>query len=127
MNEELLNEFMTILKEKNIDVENLLDMPSQEKNETKSEDEKKNQNSENKEKNYTGSNSSNPFENLDINTLLKLKSILDKYKNSTSNDANLLIALKPYMKKSRQCKIDKYAQMLKMAEIIKNLRLFGGD
>ncbi len=127
MNEELLNEFVSILKEKNIDVENLLDMPTPEKNETKIEDEKKNQNSENKEKKYTESNSSNPFENLDINTILKLKSILDKYKNSTSNDANLLIALKPYMKKSRQYKIDKYAQMLKMAEIIKNLGLFGGD
>ena len=123
MNEELLNEFSSILKEKNIDITDLLSSMNSTNNSSENNDNNKS-NFEKKESNT--SNSSIP-DSLDISTILKLKTIFEKYKSNDSKNVQLLMALKPFMKESRKAKIDQYAKMLKFAEILENIDLFGGD
>lgn len=123
MNEELLNEFSSILKEKNIDINDLLSSMNSTNNSSENNDNNKS-NFEKKENNT--SNSSIP-DSLDISTILKLKTIFEKYKSNDSKNVQLLMALKPFMKESRKAKIDQYAKMLKFAEILENIDLFGGD
>jgi len=68
---------------------------------------------------------SNPFENIDFNTIFKIKNIM----NSQTNDSrtNLLLALKPYLKETRKNKIDTYIKLINMGKILENLDLSGGD
>lgn len=78
----------------------------------------------------SSSNDSSSFEstsanNIDINTMLKIKEIMDKI-NSSHNDkrSNLLLALKPYLRESRQTKLDQYMKLLNMAPL---LEMFKND
>ncbi len=74
------------------------------------------------------SNSDDSNSNIDINTILKIKEIMDKI-NSTHNDkrSNLLLALKPYLRKSRQSKLDQYMKLLNMAPLLEIFKNNGGD
>ena len=76
----------------------------------------------------TSSNSDGLHSNIDINTFLKMKEIMDKI-NSTHNDkrSNLLLALKPYLRKSRQSKLDQYMKLLNMAPLLEIFKNNGGD
>lgn len=76
----------------------------------------------------TSSNSDGLHSNIDINTILKMKEIIDKI-NSTHNDkrSNLLLALKPYLRKSRQSKLDQYMKLLNMAPLLEIFKNNGGD
>ena len=71
-------------------------------------------------------NSSSP--GIDINTLLKMKSIMDKI-GSNKNDprANLLLSLKPYLKESRKAKIEQYIQLFHMTKIMEAFSENGGE
>ena len=62
---------------------------------------------------------------IDIETILKMKSIMDKM-NSKKNDSRsmLLQSLRPYLKESRRNKLDQYIQMSKIIDI---LPLLGGE
>ena len=68
--------------------------------------------------NTTNTNNSTASSEIDIETIMKIKSIIDKM-NSSNNDprGNLLQSLKPYMRQSRQENIDKYANLLKLADL----------
>lgn len=72
-----------------------------------------------------GSNSSPEF---DINTMLKMKSIIDAM-NKEKNDprANLLNSLKPYLKESRKEKVDQYIQLFNMGKVFEILNPLGGE
>lgn len=62
---------------------------------------------------------------IDMDTILKMKSIMDKI--NAKNDkpsSKLLYDLKPFLNESKQSKIDKYVKMDKMVEL---LPLIGGD
>lgn len=76
----------------------------------------------------TSSNSDDSHSSIDINTILKTKEIMDKI-NSTHNDkrSNLLLALKPYLRKSRQSKLDQYMKLLNMAPLLEIFKNNGGD
>ena len=74
--------------------------------------------------NNDSNNSSASFENLDFNTIAKLKSIMDSLNSKDNPNSNLLYSLKPYLRKSRQDKLDQYINMLKVAQISK---MFKGD
>lgn len=76
----------------------------------------------------TSSNSDDSHSSIDINTILKMKEIMDKI-NSTHNDkrSNLLLALKPYLRKSRQSKLDQYMKLLNMAPLLEIFKYNGGD
>lgn len=54
---------------------------------------------------------------LDFDTILKLKSIMEKFNKKDDPRTNLLHSLKPYLRESRQKKIDEYANFLKIASL----------
>ena len=69
----------------------------------------------------TNSNSDelNNFSNIDFNTILKIKSIMENLNTSNNQDSKLLYSLKPYLRKSRQAKIDQYINILKITQLSK--------
>lgn len=71
------------------------------------------------------STSSSKSPDIDMDTILKMQSIMDKI--NAKNDkpsSKLLYDLKPFLNESKQNKIDKYVKMDKMVEL---LPLIGGD
>lgn len=81
--------------------------------------------------NSKDSNSSNNSESkgsfsdsIDIETIMKMKSIMDKMNISDSPRSKLLLSLKPYLKDNKKEKIDQYIQLSKIIEL---LPLIGGD
>lgn len=57
--------------------------------------------------------------NIDFETILKIKTIMEKM-NSNQNDprSNLLLSLKPYLKESKRNKVDQYIQLLNISKIL---------
>ena len=61
--------------------------------------------------------------NIDFDTILKMKTIIDSMNNRDDPRANLLYSLKPYLRESRKKQLDQYVNLLnmtKIAEIMKN-------
>ena len=73
-------------------------------------------------------NTSNNVPNFDMDTMLKMKSIIDNM-NRSQNDprANLLKSLKPYLKPSRKEKVDQYIKLLSMGKAFEILNPLGGE
>jgi len=70
----------------------------------------------------------NPFGNIDMNTILKIKQIMEKMnKNKNDPRSNLLLSLKPYLKPSRKQKVDQYIQLFNMGSIMEDFNFMGGD
>lgn len=72
--------------------------------------------------NQTTNNHYNPngnfdFSQIDMNTILKMKSVMDKLNTSNDPRSNLLYSLKPYLREERKGKIDQYANLLNIAKI----------
>ena len=81
-----------------------------------------NQNS-NQSSNQKSSNNTFDFSNIDMNTILKMKSVMEKMNNKNDPRSNLLYSLKPYLREGRKEKLDQYANLLnvaKIAELLKN-------
>ena len=72
-----------------------------------------------KSSNHSNSNNSNNFDfsNLDINTILKMKSVMEKLNNKNDPRYNLLNSLKPYLRDEKKNKIDQYANLLNISKI----------
>ena len=59
---------------------------------------------------------------------MKMQKIMSSFNNSQNNSsANLLKALKPYLKPSRQAKVDEYIQLLSLEKVIELMNNSGGD
>lgn len=67
--------------------------------------------------NNNNNNTGFDFSNIDMNTILKMKSVMEKMNNSNDPRSNLLYSLKPYMRESRKEKVDQYASLLNVAKI----------
>lgn len=73
----------------------------------------------------TETTSSNDAPDIDIETILKIKSIMEKMNiKKDSPRARLLQDLKPYLNESKRNKLDQYMKLDKMIEL---LPLLGGD
>lgn len=74
------------------------------------------------------SSSENSIPNFDMDTMLKMKTIIDNM-NKTQNDprANLLKSLKPYLKPSRKDKVDQYIKLFSMGKAFEILNPLGGE
>lgn len=59
---------------------------------------------------------SNNF-NLDMNTIMKMKSIMENMNNKNDPRANLLYSLKPYLRDSKKDKLDQYVNLLNVSKI----------
>ena len=76
------------------------------------------QNSGNTTNNNNSSNNANfDFSQIDMNTILKMKSVMEKLNTSNDPRSNLLYSLKPYLREEKKGKIDQYANLLNVAKI----------
>ena len=96
---QIFNKFNDILKDKNIDLNTVL----------ASSDPSNNNISQDKQ------NSSFEF---DINSIMKIKSIIEQINNKNSPRNNLLYSLKPFLKKEKKEKLDQYIQISNIISII---------
>lgn len=67
--------------------------------------------------NPNASNNSFDFSQIDMNTILKMKSVMEKLNTSNDPRSNLLYSLKPYLREERKEKLDQYANLLNVAKI----------
>lgn len=65
--------------------------------------------------------------NIDIETILKIKSIMENLNKKDDPRANLLYSLKPYLRESRQKKVDQYVNLFKIAQITNLFKNEKGD
>ena len=72
------------------------------------------------------SNSSAP--DIDINTMLKMKQVIDSM-NANKDDprTNLLLSLKPYLKESRQKKVEQYVKLFGIEKAFEAFNILGGE
>ena len=93
-----------------------------------------NSNSSNNANNSSDSSNSNSNQSnednsngIDIETIMRMKSIIDKMNVKDDPRANLLQSLKPYLKESRQSKVDQYIQLMNMSKVMEVFPFMGGD
>ena len=128
MNDNNINEMSDIVNNFNISPEmitNLLNNFKESSSESKSSNNNSNESS-------LGSNSSNnnsdeSSTNIDFDTILKIKSIMDNLNKKDDPRAKLLYSLKPYLRESRKKKIDQYVNLLKIANISNLFKNEKGD
>ena len=53
-----------------------------------------------------------------MNTMMKMKSVMEKMNHSSDPRSNLLQSLKPYLRDEKKSKLDQYANLLNMANLI---------
>lgn len=90
-----------------------------------SQNQQKNSNHTSSSDNYSNNNSNNnptnngnfDFSQIDMNTILKMKSVMEKLNSSNDPRSNLLYSLKPYLREEKKEKIDQYANLLNVAKI----------
>lgn len=73
--------------------------------------------------NNTKGSSNFDFSNIDMNTIMKMKSVLDKMNSKDDPRTNLLHSLRPYLRDEKKEKLDQYANLMnvaKIAELFKN-------
>ena len=77
----------------------------------------------------TMSTSSNAtgFENIDFDTVLKIKSIMETLNKKDDPRSNLLYSLKPYLRETRQKKLDQYVNLFKITEVTNLFKNDKGD
>ena len=71
----------------------------------------------------SNSNTSDNASSIDLETIMKIKSIIEALNTKNDPRSNLLYSLKPYLRKSKQSKLDQYANLLKitqMTDLFKN-------
>ena len=86
-----------------------------------------NNTAERKQEEFANNTSSKENSNIDFSTIIKIKNIMDSLNQNDDARSNLLYSLKPYLRESRQKKIDQYANIFKFSEITKLFRNEKGD
>lgn len=101
---ELFSKFSNMINEGNIpdDMKNILSSLS----------------SNNSESNNNSENSNNPASSIDFETIMKMRTIMEKLNNNNDPRANLLLSLKPYLKDSRKEKVDQYIKLFGMSKVL---------
>lgn len=83
-----------------------------------SQNQPNNSNTNNNHTNNVNNNNANfDFSQIDMNTILKMKSVMEKLNTSNDPRSNLLYSLKPYLREEKKGKIDQYANLLNVAKI----------
>lgn len=107
----VINKFSEILKEKDINLNDYID------NTANNDNNNSNNNSCPENENIE----TNSFE-LDIDTILKIKTLISKINASNNNERiSLLQALKPFLSENKQNKLDEYIKIVNIITIIESL------
>lgn len=69
----------------------------------------------------------NSASGIDIETIMKMKTIIDKMNVKDDPRSNLLQSLKPYLKESRKSKVDQYIQLMNMSKVMDVFPFMGGE
>lgn len=77
--------------------------------------------------NSDNQNSSFNTNGIDFETIMRMKSIIDKMNVKDDPRSNLLQSLKPYLKDSRKSKVDQYIQLMNMSRVMDVFPFMGGD
>lgn len=106
---ELFSKFSNMINEGNIpdEMKNILSSLSS-----------NNSNNSNSSNDNSSSNSNNTGSSIDFETIMKMKSIMEKMNNNNDPRANLLLSLKPYLKDSRKEKIEQYIKLFGMSKVM---------
>lgn len=74
----------------------------------------------------SSSNSTNinnfDFSNIDINTIMKMKNIMQKMNSTNDPRSNLLASLKPYLRDNKKEKLDQYSNLMNFAKVAELLK-----
>lgn len=82
--------------------------------------------SDNSQSDNNNQENNNNF-NLDFETVMKMKNIMDTFNSSkNSPESNLLLSLKPYLNNNRKQKLDQYIQFLSISKVIEAFNNNGG-
>jgi len=76
--------------------------------------------------NNSNLNNSQINSNIDFETIMKMKTIIDKMNTKDDPRSNLLQSLKPYLKDSRRSKVDQYIQLMNMSKVMDVFPFMGG-
>lgn len=130
----IINNFKTILNDsssgtKNFDsskfnitpemLNNLLGSIQNNKGENFEADGFKNDNSSTKDNDFSN--------NIDFETILKIKSIMETLNKKDDPRSKLLYSLKPYLRQTRQKKLDQYVNLFKIAQVSNLFKNEKGD
>ncbi len=63
------------------------------------------------------SSSNQSSNNIDFETILKIKSIMETLNKKDDTRSKLLYSLKPYLRETKQKKLDQYVNLLKITEV----------
>ena len=102
-------------------IDNLMNMINNSNNSNSNKSSNQNINSKNSSDNINNSN------DIDIETILKMKNIIDKMNLKDDPRSNLLKSLKPYLNENRKSKIDQYIQLINMSKVMDVFPFMGGD
>ncbi len=75
----------------------------------------------NNSSNQSNSTNSTNYENgnnIDFETIMKMKSIIDKMNSKDDPRTNLLKSLKPYLNENRKSKVDQYIGLMNMSKVM---------
>ena len=75
---------------------------------------------------FNKSSGNNSSSSIDMDTILKLKGLMEQMNRRDTPDSNLLASLKPYLKESRKNKVDQYIGLLNMSKAMNLFGNFGG-
>lgn len=120
----LLNQFNNMVKNNEIP-DNLKDIINSFSNSNNN----KNSNNSNNSSSNTDSETSNSTDfDIDINTIMKFKQIMEAMNSNKSDPrSNLLLSLKPYLKDSRKQKVDQYIKIFNIEKAFETFNSLGGD
>ena len=65
--------------------------------------------------------------NIDFETIMKIKSIMETLNKKDDQRSNLLYSLKPYLRESRQKKLDQYVNLFKITQVTNLFKNEKGD
>ena len=77
-------------------------------------------NNSNSSNNFNTNNNGNnnfDFSKIDMNTMMKIGSMLNNMNSKDDPRANLIYSLKPYLRDSKKGKVDQYANLLNITKI----------
>ena len=127
---DIFDKLNNIAGQNNISPEMMNNLFNMFSNSTTSSDNKNStsQNSNNNCSNFSDNqNSSFTTNGIDFETIMKMKSIIDKMNVKDDPRSNLLHSLKPYLKDSRKSKVDQYIQLMNMSKVLDVFPFIGGD
>ncbi len=121
--QDLIGKLNNFAKDNNITQDNINNLFNMLNNNNSKEEKYNNKNtytkSNSNQNNFNKNSSSyNNINNIDLETIMKMKTIIDKMNSKDDPRSNLLRSLKPYLNESKKNKIDQYISLMNMSKVI---------